>query len=562
MISIGVCAFAQPAANAPTTTAYANYIDEIIERDGLCVRRVEPVELVDVLADLKVLLTIGEGTLPESMTDWVAGGGRWISIAGVCGLPEVLGVEALPPAYALWGAGACTLGEGYLQPEPENHVLTEHIEIPLHFFNGIAARATTGKVIARCLSRHGKVTDRAGIVENRHGNGSALFIAVDVTGTIVRIQQGMPVTRDGAPSPDGTGPSSDNVLKSDDGQVLDWEFDRSVVPGAPGLMAFLHPVADMWREVIDRALLYCAREANAPLPLVWRWPRNLPAVAAMSHDSDLNEPENAALMLQTLKELGIRTTWCLMHPGLPAETVRAIESDGHELAFHYDAMSDGCPWSEEEFVRQYEGLRAEYGCSPVTNKNHYLRWEGDTEFYDWLIRRGFQMDQCKGASKTGEAGFNFGTTGPFFPVDKAGERLDVLEAPTITQDLCIFAPPEIAEPLRNAVLKSHGLLHHLFHPAHIAKPGVADALKACVNDARTAGMEWWTFARLNEWERARRMVRWTDCDSLVSETEIDDVAVLIPDDKGDTQRWGFTFRSSVISLKPGETAHLKQEQRQ
>ena len=64
MISIGVCAFAQPAANAPTTTAYANYIDEIIERDGLCVRRVEPVELVDVLADLKVLLTIGEGTLP------------------------------------------------------------------------------------------------------------------------------------------------------------------------------------------------------------------------------------------------------------------------------------------------------------------------------------------------------------------------------------------------------------------------------------------------------------------------------------------------------------------
>ncbi len=560
MIPVGVCAFPQPAANAPTTTAYANYIDEILEHDGLCVHRLEPSELADALADLKVLLTIGEGILPESMTDWVAGGGQWISVGGVCGLPEVLGVEAIPPAYALWGAGACTLGEGSLQPERKPHTDRPH-RIPLHYFNGIAAQATTGTVIARCLSKHGQKTDRDGIVENRHGNGSALFVAVDVTGTIVRIQQGTAVTRDGIPSADGTGPSSDNVLKSDDGQVLDWEFDRSEVPGAPGLKAFLHPVADMWREVILRALLYCALEANAPLPLVWRWPRNLPAVAAMSHDSDLNEPENAVLMLRTLKELGVHTTWCLMHPGLPAETVQEIENDGHELAFHYDAMSDGCEWSEEEFVRQVDGLRAEYGCSPVTNKNHYLRWEGDTEFYDWLIRRGFQMNQCKGASKTGEAGFNFGTTGPFFPVDRIGERIDVLEAPTITQDLCIFAPPEIAEPLRNAVLKTHGLLHHLFHPAHIAKPGVADALKACVNDARSAGMEWWTFARLNDWERARRMVRWTDCDTLVSETDIDDVTVLTLDDEGGTERWGYRFRSEVRSLKPGETVRFEQGER-
>src|SRR5205085_2422825 len=53
-----------------------------------------------------------------------------------------------------------------------------------------------------------------------------------------------------------------------------------------------------------------------------------------------------------------------------------------------------------------------------------------------------------------------------------------------------------------------GILHLLFHPAHIFKPGVADALIGAVAKAQDQGMAWWTAAEINRWERARRAVCW------------------------------------------------------
>jgi hypothetical protein len=207
-----------------------------------------------------------------------------------------------------------------------------------------------------------------------------------------------------------------------------------------------------------------------------------------------------------------------------------------------------------------------FGEEPVTNKNHYLRWEGDTEFFTWLQRRGIRLDQSKGASKTGEAGFNFGTCHPYFPLDPAGTPMDVLELPTPTQDLVVFAPACITGPLTDAVERRHGVLHMLFHPAHIAKDGVADALRAAVDGAKRRGMEWWTARRLNDWERARRAARWTAYETteggaratLRAEVALPGATVLwlAPhcagarvadrDARSETvKRWGFTFHSLV-----------------
>ena len=49
------------------------------------------------------------------------------------------------------------------------------------------------------------------------------------------------------------------------------------------------------------------------------------------------------------------------------------------------------------------------------------------EFFDWCAKKGIQLDQSKGASKTGEAGFNFGTCHAYFPVRFNSEKVDVLE---------------------------------------------------------------------------------------------------------------------------------------
>src|SRR2546421_4054517 len=144
-----------------------------------------------------------------------------------------------------------------------------------------------------------------------------------------------------------------------------------------------------------------------------------------------------------------------------------IKQAGHEFATHYDAMTANHPFCEEQFDRQFRELKVLFGGEqPVTNKNHYLRWEGDCELWDWCATHGIQLDQSKGASKTGEVGFNFGTCHPYFPVRFDGSTIDVLELPTPTQDLVVFAPEAIFEPLLAQAKKNHGVLHLLFHPAH------------------------------------------------------------------------------------------------
>ena len=191
--------------------------------------------------------------------------------------------------------------------------------------------------------------------------------------------------------------------------------------------------------------------------------------------------------------------------GYPKELIESIKASGHELATHYNALDH--PWSEEEFAAQCERLKVLFGEQPVSNKNHYTRWEGGTEFFDWCHRQNLQLDQTKGPSKLGEVGFTFGSAQLAFPLADNGEIHPVLEQPLHTQDLVIFSPPQIIPPLLDAVEKHHGVLHVLFHPAHIAKPGVADSLHSAVQQVKDRGLEWVTAKQLNAWERARRKVK-------------------------------------------------------
>ena len=403
-----------------------------------------------------------------------ARGGAWLNIGGVCGMQEILGVDHLPPSFANWGGGACLMGEGYMLAR-HRHPIVASLSRGLHFFGGIALKSTGAYVIAGSLDAHCRNEYHHLLFENRPEKGRAITLAVDLTGTIVRIQQGISVTRDGVPAPDGSAPVADAVLKSGDGAVLDWILDRDPVKGAFGLNAFLEPVADLWREVFLRAIFHLATVQNVPLPMLWLYPRQLKSIAHLSHDSDNNEPEKARVLLDILRETQIHSTWCIILPGYDEALMNDIKRNGHELATHYDAMTgtEGLTWGQEQFHRQHEQLISLFGEIPVTNKNHYLRWEGDTEFFDWCVVHGIQLDQSKGPSKTGEAGFNFGSCHPYLPVTFKGRMINVLELPTLTQDLVVFAPPALLDGLIDGVKRVNGVLHLLFHPAHLHRPEVA-----------------------------------------------------------------------------------------
>lgn len=574
---IGVCAMAPSPQHGARIVGYPDYVHEILEHAGLCYTDVRLDDLAGALAVMKVLVTVGDLPVPdeakEPLREWLRCGGTWLAVGGPGGMPEVFGAEVESATYVCWGGGAGVLGEGYMKPTESDHPALAHIRIPLHFFDGVPVRPAGGRVLAEVLDKHHRPTLRAAMLEARVGDGRCVLIATDLTGTVVHIQQGFAVTRDGVPSPDGTASICDGVLKSDDGQVLDWWLDREPVPGVPGFSAFLRPVADQWREVLLRSIFYLASCAGAKVPLLWLYPRDLPAIGHISHDTDICEPDKGRKMLEVLESAGINSTWCNILPGYPTELMEAIRQAGHELAMHYDAMSDGKVWSEGEFDSQWKALTEMFGGqTPVTNKNHYLRWEGDVEFYEWCVKRGIRLDQSKGASKTGEAGFGFGSCHPYFPVAPDGSKIDVLELATPTQDLMVFAPEELVDPMLEAVHGCHGVLHLLFHPAHIEKPGVADALTRSVEKAKGLGMEWWTAQRISDWERARRNVHWVHYAegedgaevSIEATSELEEACVLwlsvsadeaeVDGEKRQAQkvrRWGFEFNSVPIHLRPG-----------
>jgi hypothetical protein len=235
---LGVCVLPPRPRNAPRTVSYGHYLHEILAHAGVCYQTIPSDTLEQILPDVCVLVTVGDAALPETTIDalsrWVEGGGMWLAIGGTAGAPALFGVREEPATYSGWGASLGTLGEGYLQVETADHPVLAHVPVPLHFFNGVSVHASTGIAHARVLDAHQRQTSRAAVVERRVGNGRCLLIAPDVTGTVVRIQQGVAVTRDGISAPDGTAPICDDMLKSSDGAVLDWWFDRQPVEGVSG----------------------------------------------------------------------------------------------------------------------------------------------------------------------------------------------------------------------------------------------------------------------------------------------------------------------------------------
>ena len=342
------------------------------------------------------------------------------------------------------------------------------------------------------------------------GKGKLIRWNVDIPSTIVWMQQGRgPVFQDGIPSVDGTGNIDEGILKADDGFEMDWDQDRTTTEtGAP---YFDIPYADLWREVIVQQLIEEADGLGRMVPLLDYWPEGTEHVAMISHDSDFNVEETAHTTLQVLKECGVRSTWCMIEPGYPQSLYTMIKEQGHELAFHYNAldMEQGI-WSQEEFNRQLEFIRKTTGASVISNKNHYTRFEGWGEFFRWCEDGGIQADQTRGPSKKGNVGFPFGTCHPYYPIAWADERnrmYSVLEIGFLTQDLEHPSLPDVSviKPFLEAVAGVRGVAHFLFHQKHIHHlPEVRDALRAVASAAYSLEYEFWTCEEITKWEQSRR----------------------------------------------------------
>lgn len=399
------------------------------------------------------------------------------------------------------------------------------------------------------------------------GSGRLYRWSVDIWDTIVRLQQGKaPVFEDGVPAADGTGAVNDNILKADDQVAVDWELDRLVTE--TGMPYFAYPYADLWREAFIGSMLEALVRDGKTLPFVGYYPEGISQVLMISHDSDHNKDEHAEATLKLLAEVGVNTTWCMIEPGYSEPIYDKVKEAGHELAFHYNALdSQGGKWSEDEFVRQFGWLKEATGVQPITsNKNHYTRFEGWGELFEWCERYGIAADQTRGPSKKGNVGMLFGTCHPYFPIAWANDgnrQYDVLEMSFLTQDLELsnLSDNSVIRPFLEQVKRVGGVAHFLYHQIHIHNwEAVRDSIRKLVSEARQLQFELWTGKKVNDWERYRRTLKATLSEdgkiSLEGGSSEWDIVVYVPvtasgtGDLGDgtVERFGVPCKKEVIRI--------------
>jgi hypothetical protein len=476
------------------------YIREILRHAGFPYETIDKTSLSSNISCKILILPYNTSFLPqerEKITEFVSSGGILIGIGGSSGLEEIFGVRSLGE----------TLNEGYIKVVDKNHPITSNLTSSLHVFGEIPLYSVVNEgveVLAEIANSTGIKIGKPAIIVNRYFEGLAILLVPDLISSIVRIQQGKSVTCD------GPWPVNDGILKTDDGAILDYTIDREEVSSHK---VFLHPIADEEREIILKSILYAAWDKGIPLPFLWYWPGETMAVALYSHDSDGGDEIKANLLLSNLSSLGVRSTWCILHgEGYSKSFYEKLKAGGYEIALHYNALPPKYSWSKEGFIAQYNAVSAETGTRLISNKNHYLRWEFWTDFYRWCEEKGIELDQSKGPSKAHNLGFLFGTSHPYFPIDDWSNRnrfLNVLEVALHDQEMWRGWPDnEVIEVLNSFTYQSYkhyGVVHHLFHPAHIQI--THQILKATVEFTKSLNhMSIWTAREINEWERKRREV--------------------------------------------------------
>lgn len=507
---------------------FQRYTGEILTHAGLPFDWVhERSEFIHKKYDIVIAALIPEDEEGASILRSLAEqGATVISYGGMDRLAKQLGyrpAELSGPGYAEWD-NESENPLRYTRAIPWHRVYDEGFMKEAS--GALKDRSPDGPVIGEALQKF------------RIGSGSIERWSVDIPHTVVTMQQGTgPVLEDGIPAIDGSGNLDEGMLKADDCFAMNWEFDR--LKTETGATYFAYPYADQWKEVLVNHILVAVLSKGMTLPFVGYWPEGVEQVAMISHDSDVNKDESAVTTLKLLESHGIHTTWCMLEPGYSPNVHEQIEAAGHEPALHYNAVArDDGVWDKQAFQHQSQWAKDQFKQPIVSNKNHYTRFEGWGELFQWCEQEGIESDQTRGPSKKGNIGFLFGTCHPYVPIawsDECNRFYNVIEIGFLTQDLNLprIADTSVIEPFLEQVCKRKGVAHFLFHQIHIHRvEEVQEALSEVVAKATQRGFVFWTGKQINDWVRSRRqiqLVNMKDSDTVeIFATSIEVPVVWIP----------------------------------
>jgi len=451
--------------------------------------------------------------------DHIEAGNGLIVVGMVPPLEDVLGIMYKVPDFPFPAGGRLedSVGEGYARPaDPALSRSIPESWWPLHAFGCVPVLPDGASALASYETIHASGDPLSAITCKKAGKGRALQFAVDIALTVRHVQEGRYVDQDGIPPADGLSPIDDGILKCEDGLVLDWTRDRRVVSPAHKIAAFMVPVADAWRRILVSCLEMIADQCSIPIKRAWYWPGGNDFIAMISHDSDGNDEKLARHLLLEVGRAKIHTTWCVQAPGYSKSLCDEIVAQGHEIALHFDAISYpkgkqqdtagmASLFTREVLEKQLGEVRKRTGHDTFySNKNHYTRWAGRVQFFEWCEALGLRADQSKGPSKCGTLGFPFGSCHPWQPVRGNGTLIGCIEISFQSQDFGLQGPADTVDDILAAVKQANGVAHVIFHPAHSGRADVNNSMHGFIARAKELGAAFMTSQQIAEWTFDRK----------------------------------------------------------
>jgi hypothetical protein len=538
---------------------YAPYYREALDHAGVRHDVIAKQGLAD-LGRIDILVLAGYGQLTQAqeaaIATWVRGGGQLVCSGGFWSLSSILGVTD-PTRHT---------SNETASPRQEDRLWPAGVE-QVRFFGG-----TVGS-IAGCEAIATTSDDKVAVSRRKVGRGTTFYIAPHIGLTMALMQLGRSVETDGVGPADTSARLDDNNLRSEDGSNLDFGLDRRQIGDAAPYFAFPH--VDVLREILVRAILNAADNAEVNAIVMWHWPRQSTATAMMSLDCESFDSERVQKMHRLLSMYGCRAAWMVALPGYSLDVYRALRSWEHEVGLIF-VTDDAGGWHEEKLKIQHVALsrnaaiHSMIACRPLDGK-----WRGYTNFYDLAEAAGARLSLSKGGRQPGTTGFLFGTSHPFFPLKKDGNAHLLAEQPYTVYMPGQVTADAVADAILTETISRYGCFHMALRPEALENPECFGTIRRLLSECKQRRIEFLLPEELHRFERGRRAMRMLTRVigdeghiQLAADTKLEGLTVMITGGKCEVQvrgkaarseqieRYGTVFQAVQIDLEPKQQSEI------
>jgi hypothetical protein len=471
----------QETANAEGHNYWYAYVEEILSRLGLNPKAL-PLSIcadTDTLSRTGVLLlgNFQTSAIPpnsaESLLSWIENGGILIGFATE-GLDNLFSISAEgtipqePDSFSISGyfdlLPSPITSDCRAPIDPDQHLLITASIRRLHCLDTQPlARLFTCDPAHPEDGSYAQETNAPVITHRSIGRGHAFYFSFDVAQTMWVLQQGRPVDRDW----DG-----DGYLRRTDASVVG-DNSRAV------------PYTDALHFLLANMI------GRAPVPSIHSIPphhgRVSPALLYFGGDDECTPGvQIPASDFMASRHLPYHIN-AMPRDGrfaFSADEQARIETNGHEIAIHYDfstGFDHPCGFTRQDVLEQARQFRERFGRDSICGVNHCVRWTGWAEPARWMLEAGNKADNSffgwtsPPRNPVNTLGFVHGSAFPrriWEDAEHDNARLDFLEIPITGYEVGYegetFIPEKVQQALALA-LRYRLTLEFFYHPVYIAQ---------------------------------------------------------------------------------------------